>query len=194
MAKISSASFYSEYHGHKVQHLQVLYPRLREASEALLWTAGDSSLDNKYWFNERRSAVGAYAEVLDPPLSVCDVTYWLNALARERGAAGGGGATTAYAAINAAVEATTLNERGVRLRPQDRFLRDHISPEDVLIVSVGGNDIALRPTPCTIASMAGLLCLPTACLAAGRSYGAVPVSVNLMFRLQSFTPFSHARL
>jgi hypothetical protein len=48
MTKISSSSFYSEYHGHKIRHLEALYPLLRAESDALLWTAGDSSLDNKY--------------------------------------------------------------------------------------------------------------------------------------------------
>lgn len=48
MTKISSSSFYSEYHGHKLRHLEALYPLLRAESDALLWTAGDSSLDNKY--------------------------------------------------------------------------------------------------------------------------------------------------
>ena len=37
-------------------------------------------------------------------------------------------------------------------------MRDNLQSNDVLIVSVGGNDIALSPTPCTIASMVGLIC------------------------------------
>ena len=189
MAKISSASFYGEYHGHKVNHLQTLYPRLREKSDALILTGGDSSLDNKHWFNDQRPAAGAYANVLQPPTSVCDVTYWLNSLSesdrfQKRSDDSNSNAkyaaidsNTKYAAINTAVEATTLNERCRKLRPQDIFLRDNISSEDVLIVSIGGNDIALSPTPCTIASIAGLLCLPTSCLEGGRSFGAVPVSL-----------------
>ncbi|KAL7543348.1 hypothetical protein ACHAXR_012668 [Thalassiosira sp. AJA248-18] len=183
MAKISSTSFYGEYHGHKVRHLETLYPILREHSDALIWTAGDSSLDNKYWFNDLRPAVGAYANVLNPPSSVCDVTFWLNYL--SQGSSNltttnrnndDDGTITRYAAINTAVEATTLNERCRMLRPQDRFLRDNISPEDVLVVSIAGNDIALCPTPCTVASIAGLLCLPTSCLEGGRSFGSVPVN------------------
>lgn len=47
--KIPSSQYYNEYHGHKVQHLSKIYPLLRESSDALIWTAGDSSLDNKYW-------------------------------------------------------------------------------------------------------------------------------------------------
>lgn len=44
------------------------------------------------------------------------------------------------------------------MRRQDIFLRDNIQENDILIVSVGGNDVALLPTPCTIASMTGLIC------------------------------------
>lgn len=78
-------------------------------------------------------------------------------------------------AINTAVEATTLNERTFRLRPQDVFLRDNIKEDDILIVSIGGNDIALIPSPCTIASIASLLCLPLTCSEKGFSCGVVPV-------------------
>ena len=144
-------------------------------------------------------AVGVYGDVLSPPRSVADVAYWLNYLSAvrydgaNRNPFGRGGdvdgkgrdGRTRYAAINAAVEATTLNERTFALRPQDAFLRDNISPEDVLIVSVGGNDIAMCPAPCTVASVAGLLlCLPATCLAHGRSFGTVPVS----FEFESSTP------
>lgn len=194
--KISSSSFYGEYHGHKVHHLSTLLPHLRSTSDALIWTAGDSSLDNKYWFNDQRPAVpGSGYDILDPPRCVCDVTYWLNHLSfgYDEDDSGSGSNDSGnnnarrtrikYAAINTAVEATTLNERCRRLRPQDRFLRDNLSEEDVLIVSIGGNDIALCPTPCTVASVAGLLCLPTSCLEGGRSFGSVPVSFILAMHL-----------
>ena len=222
--KISSRSFYEEYHGHKVRHLKELLPRLREASDLLIWTAGDSSLDNKYWyvsslnsfclvghlsnvsfrFNDQRPSIGAYRDILEPPISKCDVTYWLNYLAQSR-------AGEHIAAINAAgnkthygvyslcvshpeffniyliailacyfvgyflVEATTLNERTFSLWPQDRFIRDNIRSNDILIVSVGGNDVALCPTPCTIVSILCLLSLPFKCIENGISIGAVPV-------------------
>lgn len=74
------------------------------------------------------------------------------------------------------VEATTLNERWYKLRPQDIFLRDNIKQNDILIVSIGGNDVALLPTPCTIASMTGLLCLPKLCVQNGKSCCTVPIN------------------
>jgi hypothetical protein len=102
---------------------------------------------DKYWFQNMQEAVGVYREVLDPPLSTCDVTYWLNYVAQQDGN------NSRIAAIDTAVEATTLNERTFRLRPQDEFLRDNIREDDVLVVSIGGNDVALAPSPCTIANM-----------------------------------------
>ena len=167
--KVDSRAFYAEYSGHKVQHLQILYSKLRESSNSILWTAGDSSLDNKYWFWEAHPAVpGPYAETLDPPQSNADITYWLNYLSHAR--------QNSMAAINTAVEASTVNERTFRLRPQDRFLRDHIQSNDTLVVSVGGNDIALVPCPCTIASVVGLICCtPMYCLEHGFIMGTCPL-------------------
>lgn len=49
--KVSAARFYSEYHGHRVEHLEALLPELRKSADSLIWTAGDSSLDNKYWYD-----------------------------------------------------------------------------------------------------------------------------------------------
>ena len=174
---IPAREFYAEYHGHPVPHLRTLLPALRSSSDALIWTAGDSSLDNKYWFRDALPAPegSPYGNLLHPVGGSrrCDVTYWLNRLSIERSGKNDNDETS-YAAINAAVEATTLNERTRRLRPQDRFLRDNIRPNDVLIVSVGGNDIALAPAPCTILSVAGLLCLPTKCLEGARSFGSCP--------------------
>ncbi len=129
-----------------------------------------------------------------PPKSVCDVTFWLNFLLDQRHQQSSQGNLTdglnesvTYAAINTAVEATTLNERSwIKLRSQDVFIRDNIRSEDVLIVSIGGNDIALAPTPCTIFSMAGLLCLPESCVNHGKSYCAVPVSKSENYAIPFF--------
>lgn len=172
--KINSDAFYGVYHGHKVRHLRTLLPYLRSSSDYLIWTAGDSSLDNKYWFEDRAPAVGAYAQVLDPPTSICDITYWLNYLALQRQEQKPN--EPKVATINTAVEATTLNERWYALRSQDRFLRDNIGSEDVLVVSVGGNDVALLPTPCTILAMGGMLCLPMSFIENGITCCAVPIN------------------
>ena len=58
-----------------------------------------------------------------------------------------------YICINAAVEESALTDRTTDLLPQDRFIRDHITENDILIVSLGGNDIALKPSISTIFHM-----------------------------------------
>eukprot|EP00934_Nitzschia_sp_Nitz4_P000032 Nitzschia sp. Nitz4//scaffold19_size178191//131487//132628//NITZ4_002000-RA/size178191-augustus-gene-0.73-mRNA-1//1//CDS//3329540750//32//frame0 len=161
--KVSASKFYRQYHGHPIQLLESIYPTLRNSCDSLIWTAGDSSLDNKYWFNDFRPSVGAYSRVLSPPQSNADVTYWLNFMESRRRSSSEQSAPR-RAAINTAVEASTLNSRTFRLLPQDKFLRDNISSEDILIVSVGGNDVAMAPLPCTILSVLSLVMMPTRCL------------------------------
>jgi hypothetical protein len=170
--KVDTHNFYGTYRGHSVRHLKQLLPVLRESSDRLIWTAGDSSLDNKYWFNDTADAPGAYKEVLEPPRSKQDVTYWMNYLCENGDNISPRRKT---ATINTAVEATTLNERTFRLRPQDIFIRDNIKPEDILIVSIGGNDVALMPCPCTVLAMCGMLALPGVCIEKGFSYGSIPI-------------------
>lgn len=170
---MNAQEFYGQYHGHNVNHLEYVLPFLRESSDRLIWTAGDSSLDNKFWFHDTAPAIGAYKEVLRPPRMKQDVTYWLNALIESRRS--NDGSYPKLAAINTAVEATTLNERTFMLTPQDRFLRDNIISEDILLVSIGGNDVALKPSPCTILSMCGMLCLPPCCTQSGFTCGAVAI-------------------
>ena len=188
--KINATRFYSEFHGHPVSDLQLLLPALRQQSESLIWTAGDSSLDNKYWFPDRVPAVpgSAYESLLDPPRSKPDITFWLNhllatVLLSEENDTEQEASTTQmqqtkhqrWAAINTAVEMSTLNERTFRLWPQDKFLRDNIRADDILVVSVGGNDVALRPSPCTIINMiCAIHCTPQYCLDHGCTSGTMP--------------------
>merc|ERR1711971_867196 len=68
--------------------------------------------------------------------------------------------------VNTAIEATALNCRACcHLLGQDKFIRDNITSEDYLVVSVGGNDIALTPLLCTILNLMCLVCCtPQACI------------------------------
>ena len=47
---------------------------------------------------------------------------------------------------------------------QDKFIRDSLTEDDILVVDVGGNDVALRPTCGIILNMALLLYLTPTCL------------------------------
>jgi len=175
--KIDSVRFYGQYYGHPVREgLDYLLPALRNSNDPLIWTAGDSSIDNKYWFDDKRPAVGAYRSYLEPPISNADVTYWLNYVADERQSsqAVNGEVGWSIGAINTAVEATTINERTRQLREQDIFLRENIQPNDILVVSVGGNDVAMAPSPCTIISMFSLVSMPYSCLENACFCGTMP--------------------
>lgn len=188
---LDAGSFYEEYHGHKVEHLEQLPEMLREAhrrnsptcTTSMVYFAGDSSLDNKHWFfsgfKEKRQqlsepsdfvapAVNGYEVALNPPNMVQDVCYWVNLECekkwRESDAQG-----VRYACINAAVEESSIVQRETGpLLAQDVYIRDTITGDDVLVVDVGGNDVALRPTPGLIANIAWLLYLtPGFCIRQG---------------------------
>lgn len=133
-----SSDFYDEYHGHKVEHLRVAHAAL--GNRPRIWLAGDSSLDCKHYIpSSNTPAINQYEKFLVPPVSKRDVCYWLNAALGPR-----------YAVLNCAVEESTIARRQDDLLPQDVFIRDNISADDVLVVSVGGNDIVLRPSMATI--------------------------------------------
>jgi len=172
---ISAVGFYDEYHGHPISDLEVLLPALRP--RAVTWLVGDSSLDNKHWlFDAHRNGsdtaalplCAGYEAVLKPPQAqVADVAYWLNAELDRRGLGG------QLACVNTAVEESTLADRaGVRMLAQDQFVRDHIEAADTLVVSVGGNDVALRPSVATAVSMLMLTRSPVAMIRSGWAPGS----------------------
>ena len=159
-ATVHQRSYYDQYHGHPSKDLRTIVRSLRAQGKTLIWLAGDSSLDNKYWFSESHPAVNGYEKILQPAQMKADVNYWLN-VAAARIAAEGGPSAPQLACINTAIEATSLNDRACgRLLSQDRLIRELIGPDDYLIVSVGGNDVALQPLLCTIGSMFGLVYTP----------------------------------
>lgn len=69
------------------------------------------------------------------------------------------------------VEESTIADRGEGLLLQDALIRDHISAEDVLLVSVGGNDVALQPTLRTAVNMLMLTRSPQWLIRAGVAPG-----------------------
>lgn len=153
---IPSARFYNTYHGHLPEDLERLESHLRGKGKSILFLAGDSSADNKYWFSDKAKALNGYESILRPPTSKRDIAHCVNAELQRRG-------RPDLAAVNCAVEESKVSSRDCgALLPQDRFIRDHISAEDILVVSVGGNDIALASSPCTISSMLALLCCSSA--------------------------------
>jgi len=157
---VSSENYYATWSGHEVWHLGLAHGTLSSCHRSLIFLAGDSSLDNKAWFEDRVEALNGYEQFLSPPTMKTDICYWLNFEAQRRSA-------EHLACLNTAVEATTLASRASKLLPADEFIREHVSVEDYLIVSVGGNDIALQPSLCTILNMLALVrCSTQRCLRA----------------------------
>jgi hypothetical protein len=150
--KINASRFYYEWKGHPISDVTAFrsITLSRRPKEPIVYLAGDSSLDNKYWVPSSGASGEAlpvdvpeiYRFALDRPQPKPDVAFWLNHFLGDR--------TTT---INLAVEESMLRERDHRLLEHDKFIRDNIRAEDILIVSVGANDIALRPTFATIRHM-----------------------------------------
>ena len=111
---VSAQAFYDEWHGHHMGQLNKALQYLRcggNGSRNIIFLAGDSSLDNKYWVAHTKPvpALNGYEHFLRPPLQFRDVAYWIN----HRLVIEGDQSTTAC--LNAAIEATTLAERSLKL-------------------------------------------------------------------------------
>jgi len=176
---IEAGRYYATYHGHNTSMLDKALRTLREVhddSAVAIFLAGDSTLDNKTWiFNQgapaeawrpasaHAPAVNGYEDALRPPRMICDVTYWMNQILVDIR----GNAFT----VNTAIEATLLASRvgGVQccivptcggLYEQDHFIRERLRPNDMLVISIGGNDIALAPSIFTVLAIILLMLTP----------------------------------
>ena len=102
-----------------------------------------------------------------PQAQVADVAYWVNRELERRGLA------SQLACVNTAVEESTLADRaGENMLAQDLFVHEHIEAEDTLVVSVGGNDVALRPSVKTAISMLMLTRSPVSLIRSGWAPGS----------------------
>lgn len=163
MSTINSSSFYGEYHGHTIPHLEALINSLPQDTPRV-FLCGDSSLDNKYWLSSQTPAVNGYERVLSPPKSIPDICHLMNEQLVST--------HTKAVCINAAVEESTLGSRTASLLPQDSFVQRHLRPQDVLIVCAGGNDVVLKPSLSTITSLLALLsCSSETSLQQGTAWG-----------------------
>lgn len=95
-----------------------------------------------------------------------DVCYWLNYESTKR--------KNNMCCLNTAIEATSLNTRACCLPSQDCFIRDNITENDFLVVSIGGNDIVLQPLLCTILNISILSCFTPQFCIENCSFGCPP--------------------
>lgn len=128
------------------------------------------------------SAVNGYERVLsDPPRMLQDVCFHLNDLASRKFGSG------KLCTIMTSVEASTLADRDLDgLLIQDAFIRDHVTRDDFIVVSMGGNDIALSPTLRTVVNMAMLTQSPDFLIRMGLAPGLGYFVKFFHGRIQSF--------
>lgn len=151
-SKINLYQFYNEWRGHPIEDLTTFLniTLLERPDKPIVYLAGDSSLDNKYWVPSSGPGGDAlpvkvpeiYRKTLDRPRPKPDVSFWLNHVLGDRATC-----------INTAVEESMLRDRDEKLLDHDNFIRDNIRSNDILVVSIGANDVALKPSPATIARM-----------------------------------------
>jgi len=111
-------------------------------------------------------AVNGMESILSPPKSYPDVAHQINALTVEMG--------HNLACINCAVEESTISARSPPvLMEQDRLVQKSVREGvDFVVICSGGNDVVLRPTLSTIASLISLLCCSSeSSLADGSAWG-----------------------
>ena len=72
--KVSFGRFYGEWHGHLESDLEKVLATAKADKKRVVYLAGDSSLDNKYWIQEVDHAVNGYQKILEPPQMKRDVS------------------------------------------------------------------------------------------------------------------------
>lgn len=148
--QISAKHFYNSYYGHKMPHIELLYKHFKKLSpkSSIVFLAGDSSLDNKHWIigKQAKDATYGYDTFLVPPLMVRDICYNLSNSINKKGIHN-------TFVLNCAVEEATIGNKKQYLNSQDKFILSRITSNDILVVSIGGNDMALNPTISTMWNM-----------------------------------------
>ncbi|AYV82026.1 MAG: hypothetical protein Homavirus3_4 [Homavirus sp.] len=154
MSKINSKVYYSNYYGHKVKDLDIIYKCVKNSgnNKRIVYFAGDSSLDNKHYILNKTAepAINGYEKVLDPPIMAKDICYHLTKCICDNN-------VNNTFVLNCAVEEATLGSKQYGLSQQDKLIQKNITSNDILIVSCGGNDLALHPSMGTIWNMFKLI-------------------------------------
>jgi hypothetical protein len=155
---MNSVNFYSNYYGHRVQYIKKLHEHIKTIipNGSIVYLAGDSSLDNKHYTLSSPwvTAINNYESILNPPLMTQDICYHLNSCIINNSNLFN---LSNYSVINCAVEEATVGSKKYGLNVQDKFIQNNITPDDILIVSIGGNDLALHPSISTMYNMLKLM-------------------------------------
>lgn len=141
--KYTGEEYAEKYKGHIKEHLEALIDlQKRTLDKSIIYFAGDSALDNKHWvkdFTERKPPVNDLDKFFKDKQCVPDVEYWLNYYLES--------GQQKFAAVNTAVEEARLeqytNKTTYEIQMTSELIRNNITPDDYLVVNVGGNDVLL---------------------------------------------------
>ena len=185
---VNAIVFYTNYKGHPLEDIYRLVKKFRENQRRIVWLVGDSSLDNKHWlFEEDKAtttlslenkwcakAINGYEQVLTPPRMVKDVCYWINTQLEN----------TDMVCVNAAVEEACLGDAP---NAHDGFVLSHLKSGVFVIISIGGNDLILKPSPSTLVSMGiGTYLIPNWCLNSALAWFPNPLYDLFVTRTQEY--------
>lgn len=133
--------FYKQYHGHNIRDLQKIFDEFKNKPK--IWLLGDSSMDNKFFLNDYVKPLDKFKNIDFMSNPKPDIAHHLNSITDE------------YVTINCAVEESTIYIRNDSrlLLEQDSFAAHNLGVNDIMIISIGGNDIAFAQTPETLFNM-----------------------------------------
>lgn len=137
--------------------------RQEDSDAPLIFMAGDSTLYNRHWVAHNRHAQADVessfhkpkAEPVDKGLAqflkeedqfqLKDMTYWVSYWLRSKTPTG-----SSPGVINVSVEERALKDSvddfpKPEIARQDQLVRENLRSNDTLLVSIGGNDILLKP-------------------------------------------------
>ena len=138
---INPQGFYNNYYGHSHFYLSQIIKYFNTNNEnVIVYFAGDSTLDNKHWIDDKYyyPAINSYENIFKPTIMKGDFSYYLNKEFVERNYEN-------YKVVNCAREASAFSDKN-ELCEQDKIILNNIKEQDILIVSIGGNDLALLPS------------------------------------------------
>lgn len=134
-----SKDYYTNYYGHPIQDLDNLVDHCYGMNKVYL--VGDSTLDNKKWVSTLRAPpVNGYQGLVEE--MVPDVNYFFNYYLE--------GYNLPYISLNFAIEEDCIHDKmsngSVRskLNSKESMVKNSLTHKDILIISIGGNDLSLK--------------------------------------------------
>lgn len=134
--------FYDPYYGHPLKILNFLKQEFEEKQFNFIYFLGDSTLDNKHWVrNKPQKSLPLFEKNLEYMLP--DISFFMNKKLYEN--------NEKYICLNFAVEENHLKNRNnstnnnlIPLNGWEDYVSSNLTENDILIVSIGGNDLALK--------------------------------------------------